>query len=186
MRVHESWLASSIIAYQEFYFVPWTSILKIIWEIQSTFFCVTPTIQNKSFLAALPYERATLVLHWAWFLAVAWFTPSWTSFFGFILLSEFVGGTSVSHHSQVRSRHPLSSALIGAGIALIVFMNHYALDHHEQKDRLARNFLELQLGGTRNIRPTPFMNWLSVLSSINMCFLVSTARTLIISLDRVA
>jgi hypothetical protein len=41
-------------------------------------------------------------------------------------------------------------------------MNHFALDHHEQNDRLAHSFVELQLGGTRNIRPNPFMNWLSV------------------------
>jgi len=140
VRVPESWLASSIVSYQEFYFVPWTSILKLIWEIQSYFFVVTTTIQNKSFLASLKYERATLALHWLWFVGVAWFTPTWTSFFFFMIIAEAVGG---------------------CGIALIVFMNHYALDHHEQKDRLNRNFLDLQLGGTRNIRPHPFMNWLS-------------------------
>jgi len=140
VRVPESWLASSVVSYQEFYFVPWTTILKIIWEIQSYFFVITPKIQNQSFLASLKYERLTLILHWVWFIGVAWFTPSWTSFFSFMIISEFAGG---------------------AGIALIVFMNHYALDHHEQKDRLNRNFLELQLGGTRNIRPHPFMNWLS-------------------------
>jgi len=55
-------------------------------------------------------------------------------------------------------------------------MNHYALDHHEQKDRIGTSFVDLQLGGTRNIAPNPIMNWLSVpFPSFLLFFFVSFA-----------
>jgi len=140
VRVPDSWFASMVVSYQEFYFVPWTSLLKLIWLIQSVMFVLTPSLQNKSFMKVLFWERLTLALNILWMLGVSWYTPSWTSFFGYYLLSQAVGG---------------------AGIALIVFMNHYALEMNEPPRRVDANFLELQLCGTRNVFPHPIMNWLS-------------------------
>eukprot|EP01126_Amoeba_proteus_P036051 TRINITY_DN3658_c0_g1_i5.p1 TRINITY_DN3658_c0_g1~~TRINITY_DN3658_c0_g1_i5.p1 ORF type:complete len:170 (+),score=16.43 TRINITY_DN3658_c0_g1_i5:467-976(+) len=59
---------------------------------------------------------------------------------GFILLSEFIGG---------------------AGIANIVFMNHYVCKQFSEKDQENLNFVELQVRTTRNINPSPWMNWFS-------------------------
>jgi len=140
VRVPTSWLASIIVSYQEFYFVTWTSLLKLIWFIQSIFFVTTPEVHNKSFTKSLKWEQLTLALNALWMLTVCWFTPSWGSFFGFYFLSQAVGG---------------------AGIALIVFMNHYALEMEAHHGRVDANFVDLQLEGTRNIRPNPFVNWFS-------------------------
>ena len=57
------------------------------------FFVNAPELHNKSFTGSLLAERVTLGLHWLWFLTVAWLTPTWSSFFGFILISEAIGDT---------------------------------------------------------------------------------------------
>jgi len=139
-KVPDHKLAAHIISYQEWYFVPWTTSLKLIWKLQTLAFLVTPDIQNESFRRALKWERLTIAIHWFWVLLVAWHLPSWIAFVCFIAFSEAVGG---------------------AGIALIVFMNHYALDLVPSERREEASFLELQLQGTRNIIPTPLNNWLS-------------------------
>lgn len=135
--------------------MPWTATLKLIWKLQSIAFVLTPEVHNKHFADLMFVDRLTLIVHWLWFLAVAWMTPTWTSFFAFILLSEGIGGAGSLPLSPFSPSRPL-------GIALIVFMNHYALELHGEDQKATANFLDLQLRGTRNILPSPLMNWISV------------------------
>jgi len=139
-KVQDSWLAPAIVAYQEWYFIPWTASLKIIWMLQSVVFLFKTEIQNESFRRALKWERLTIALHFTWVFLVAWHTPSWIAMASFLLISEAIGG---------------------AGIALVVFMNHYALDLVQNDRREEASFIELQLNGTRNILPNLFNNWFS-------------------------
>lgn len=139
-KVEPGSFAAYIVSYQHYYFVPWTISLKLIWNLQSISFVLDPTLHNKPFLKSLNYEKFTLLLHWTLVLIVALLTPTWTAMLGFLFISESIGG---------------------AAIALIVFMNHYALDLHQPSNGKEISYFEMQVGGTRNINPGPIMNWLS-------------------------
>uniref|UniRef100_A0A6B2L8W4 Fatty acid desaturase domain-containing protein n=1 Tax=Arcella intermedia TaxID=1963864 RepID=A0A6B2L8W4_9EUKA len=131
-------MARTIIPYQHLYFVPWTVTLKLIWCLQSAFFVRNLELQNKSYMKSLPAERLLLVLHYILLFFVLRLTPSFGAAVLFYLISEFIGG---------------------AGIALIVFMNHYSLEQIEKDKALTTDFLGLQLLGTKNINPGIFMDW---------------------------
>lgn len=80
-----------------------------------------------------------LALHWVWVIFYCYyFLPSKAAVFIFVIISEFVGG---------------------AGIANIVFMNHYGCEHPA---KLETSFVALQLATTVNIDPSVWMNWFSV------------------------
>jgi len=131
-------LARSILPYQHYYFVPWTSTLKLIWCLQSVIFLQQPEVHNRSYLKSLPAEKATIVLHWVILAYVLSLMPSFGAGLLFFLISEFIGG---------------------AGIALIVFMNHYACEQLPKSEGKEADFLELQLHGTKNVNPGIFMDW---------------------------
>lgn len=140
-RVDDQALASTIVPYQEYYFGVFTMFLKMIWKQQSFGFVVDESSHNKPQTKSLFWERTTLFAHWAWLLYLSSYTGDVLSAIGFILLSEAVGG---------------------AGIALIVFMNHYSLELKTLDEGKSSNFVRLQIETTRNIDPNPLMNWLAV------------------------
>jgi len=127
--------ASSLVPYQQYYFVPWTVTLKLIWCIQSLFF-----VKNKQSVAwnkVAHYEKMCLAIH---YLFLMYFSYSYLSFgaaVAFLLIAEFIGG---------------------AGIANIVFMNHYGCVHPQE---LKTSFVNLQLQTTTNVDPSLWMNWFS-------------------------
>jgi len=133
-------LAEAIIPYQHYYFIPFTLLLKLIWCLQSLVFIKSPETQNKSYLKSLNAEKATILFHWSWVAVVCWMTGSWSDAFMFFFVSEFIGGS---------------------GIALIVFMNHYACEQLKFEEGKQANFLTLQFATTKNISPGLFMDWLA-------------------------
>lgn len=139
-RVPDFSIAKYIVSYQEYYFLPFTFTLKLIWKLQSIVFLSRPRVHNKSFQDARKWEIGTLVGHWIMLFWVMSYCPSISAAISFFLISEGVGG---------------------AGIALIVFMNHYALDQLSFEEGHKANFITLQLEHTRNIAPSPFMNWIA-------------------------
>lgn len=52
------------------------------------------------------------------------------------------------------------------GIALVVFMNHYACDQLPKSEGKEADFLELQLHGTKNVDPGIFMDWFAELTEV--------------------
>jgi len=127
--------ASSLVPYQHYYFIPWTVTLKLIWNIQSIFFAKSS--HTPAWNKVATYEKTCLVLH---YLILTIFCTRYLSLgatLAFYVVSEFVGG---------------------AGIANIVFMNHYGCDH---PTALKTNFVTLQLQTTTNIDPSLWMNWFS-------------------------
>jgi len=114
--------------------------LKLIWALQSFFFLKNKEAQNKSYLKSLPGEKLTLVMHYLAVFFVLRMTPSFGAGVLFFIISEFIGG---------------------AGIALIVFMNHYPLEQIDKDQGRITDFLGLQLQGTKNIEPSMFMDWFS-------------------------
>eukprot|EP01123_Difflugia_compressa_P002323 TRINITY_DN13020_c0_g1_i1.p1 TRINITY_DN13020_c0_g1~~TRINITY_DN13020_c0_g1_i1.p1 ORF type:complete len:378 (-),score=41.77 TRINITY_DN13020_c0_g1_i1:54-1058(-) len=137
-----SWggFSQSILPYQHLYFVPWTVTLKLIWCLQSVFFLANAEVHNRSYRKSLFAEKATIVAHYVFLLCVFLMTPSVSAAVTFFFVSEFIGG---------------------AGIALIVFMNHYACQQLQKYEGKEANFLELQLHGTKNINPGIVMDWVA-------------------------
>jgi fatty acid desaturase len=128
--------AAALVPYQHYYFVPWTMTLKLIWCIQSLFFVKTK--QSTAWNNVAHFEKMCLTIHYT-FLTIFCFLylPSIGAAIAFLLLAEFVGG---------------------AGIANIVFMNHYGMEHPKE---LNTNFVSLQLTTTTDIDPSLWMNWFS-------------------------
>jgi len=131
-------MAPNIVPHQHLYFVPFTVILKLIWCFQTINFLLYPEYHNKSFLKALFWERVTTALHYILLLGVLCMTPGIFSALTFFFVSEFIGGS---------------------GIALIVFMNHYACEQLKKEEGKEADFLTLQLTTTKNINPGIWMDW---------------------------
>jgi len=84
------------------------------------------------------FEKLCLVTHYSALVLFSFFyLPSVAAALSFFIISEFVGG---------------------AGIANIVFMNHYGCEHPKE---LKTNFVTLQLLTTKNVDPSLWMNWFS-------------------------
>jgi len=131
-------ISTFIVPYQHWYFIPWTSSLKIIWSLQSIFYLMNTSVHNRSYLKSLTAERLTLLSHYILMYLVLRMTPSVISAVLFFFISQMIGGSF---------------------IALIVFMNHYACDQLTKSDGKDADFLKLQLQGTKNIDPGMFMDW---------------------------
>jgi len=128
--------AEKIIPYQHLYFLPWTCTLKLIWKLQSVLFARSS--HTTAWNRVATYEKMCLILHYSWLTLFSWFyLPSIAVAIVFYFVSELVGG---------------------AGIANIVFMNHYACEH---PGKLETNFVTLQLLTTKDVEPTLWMNWFS-------------------------
>jgi len=131
-------LAEYIIPYQQYYFLAFTPLLKLIWCLQSFLFTRNVEGQNGSYMRSLMYERVTLGIHWSWVAFTMYMCGSFTAALLFFVISEFIGG---------------------AGIALVVFMNHYACEQLLHADGKKADFLALQLGTTRNMNPGVLVDW---------------------------
>jgi len=129
--------SETIIPYQHYYFIPFTFFLKLIWNLQSIFF--VQQAHNTHLNKVATNEKFCVILHYSWIaLFSIFFLPTWASILGFFFLSELIGG---------------------AFIANVVFMNHYACQQMTWNQGQIADFLQLQLNTTRNVEPTPFMNW---------------------------
>eukprot|EP01129_Flabellula_baltica_P002505 TRINITY_DN12319_c0_g1_i1.p1 TRINITY_DN12319_c0_g1~~TRINITY_DN12319_c0_g1_i1.p1 ORF type:complete len:467 (+),score=81.56 TRINITY_DN12319_c0_g1_i1:139-1401(+) len=132
-------LARYLIPYQHLYFPIFTPFLKLIWCLQSFFFLSDQTTQNKSYYKSITAEKYTLALHWLMVASFLYCIPSGYRILAF-MISEGIGG---------------------AGIALVVFMNHYACEKlSEDEYDENHSFITLQLSSTRNIHPGLITDWL--------------------------
>lgn len=138
-RVPTMPVSAKLIPYQSYYFLPFTLTLKIIWNLQSIFFVRRK--QSAAWERVASAERRSLIIHYLALFLICFFSfNSIGAAIGFVLISELVGG---------------------AGIANIVFMNHYGCDQLNIVDGKKTNFVQLQLMTTRNIDPSLWMNWFS-------------------------
>jgi len=138
-RVVEFPMVGYFIPYQHYYFPIFTPFLKLIWCLQSVFWLNDKTTQNKSYEKSGNYERITLVLHWAVVLIFLYYVP-----YSYKLLAFFI-----------------SEGIGGAGIALVVFMNHYACEKlHDEEFKKEHSFVSLQLFTTKNMNPGVIIDWI--------------------------
>jgi len=129
--------SQKIVPYQQYYFIPFTIWLKIIWNLQSLVFVSGP--HNVPLNKVATWEKLTLGLHYTWIALVMIASPiSWKAALAWFFISEWVGGGCIAN---------------------VVFMNHYACKQMSWNQGQEATFLELQMLTTRNVEPTPFMNW---------------------------
>jgi len=138
-RAAEYPLAEIILPYQQYYFLIFTPFLKLIWGFQSVFWLKDNTTQNNSYLKSRRAEFITLGIHWGCLFALVFMYVPWKAWLLYILLSEFIGG---------------------AGIALVVFMNHYACEKYVKEDGKNNDFIRNQLETTKNITPGIITDWI--------------------------
>uniref|UniRef100_A0A7E5A188 FA_desaturase domain-containing protein n=1 Tax=Panagrellus redivivus TaxID=6233 RepID=A0A7E5A188_PANRE len=129
-----------IVPYQHLYYTAMLPLLRFSWCSQSIVHCFTAngSIYKKDREHALP-EQVTLALHWTWVLLQLYLLPS-----NFVRLLYFV----------------ISQGLGGLLIAGVVTYNHNSVDKFPENSRALNNFAALNIMGTRNMQPSPFVDWL--------------------------
>jgi len=95
-RIVPDSFASIIVPYQHWYFIPFTTTLKLIWGLQSIVFLRDLSVQNKSYQRSLRAERLTLILHYVLVFLVLRMTPSITAAIMFFLISEGIAGSGIA------------------------------------------------------------------------------------------
>lgn len=128
------------IPYQHLYFTAMLPLIRPSWTSQSLIFAFAEgsseflVYRRNAFI-----EQAALLLHWAWVLLQLYLLPSWTIAVGYFFISQFLGGFLIGH---------------------VVTFNHNSVDKYPANSRLLNNFAALQILTTRNMTPSPFIDWL--------------------------
>jgi len=130
--------AKTSIKYQAYYFLFVLPLLRIIWCINSIFFCLDMrTSRYVQYRKTFVPEALGLALHWIWVAALLASVPGFGNKVQYFLVSEL---------------------LSGFGTGLVVFFNHYSCEKYDQA--LAGNFVCLQLFTTRNMTPGVITDWI--------------------------
>eukprot|EP00697_Spironema_sp_BW2_P004598 gnl/Spiro4/16240_TR8722_c0_g1_i1.p1 gnl/Spiro4/16240_TR8722_c0_g1~~gnl/Spiro4/16240_TR8722_c0_g1_i1.p1 ORF type:complete len:439 (+),score=144.39 gnl/Spiro4/16240_TR8722_c0_g1_i1:55-1371(+) len=132
--------AKRLIRWQAYYFLFVMPTLRLVWALQSIKFSLgMATSPNPVHRRYATLTRVSLALFWLWQFALVCAMPSsWGANVAFFLISNLAGG---------------------AGIALVVFFSHHSLDKVAANDDID-NFVTVQLPSTRNMNPSPFVDWL--------------------------
>mmetsp|Transcript_20485 Transcript_20485/g.51886 ORF Transcript_20485/g.51886 Transcript_20485/m.51886 type:complete len:464 (-) Transcript_20485:77-1468(-) len=133
-----------LLRYQAWYFVPlFCPMLRIIWLLQSAFFVKDlHKHTNKFYLRFATIEKISLIGHYAWV-------------FGLYLVyaDRFPNVAAMFLHLFV------AQCIAGFGIAITVFMNHYACPFEDKDAMTNLNFVRMQLQSSRNIAPGYLSDW---------------------------
>lgn len=129
----------NLLQYQHIYFFFVMPLLRLIWAMQSLRFVpLMPTSKNPLHRQYYLWSKYTLYAFWFWQVVVIYFMPSIGSGLLFLTIANLLGG---------------------AGIAFVVFFNHHSFNKCDG-NAAVDNFVTLQTEGTRNMEPSPFVDWL--------------------------
>ena len=123
--------------YQQYYFVPFFLLLRLIWIVQCVMYVALdlPKNPNKFYRSIARAEQVTLAIHWVWYFSLLYFASNHLLFFA------------------------ISELLPGFGIAIIVFFNHYACYHYKDtKEQF--DFVDLVCMTTRDMTPGVVTDWI--------------------------
>ncbi|KAK0420684.1 hypothetical protein QR680_014825 [Steinernema hermaphroditum] len=130
----------NIVPYQHLYFTLMLPLIRISWTSQSVQF-VFFTAQNseyRQFRRDALSEQIGIIIHWAWVLYQLYLLPTWPIRLAFFFISQFGGGFLIGH---------------------VVTYNHNSVDKYPPNSRLLNNFVALSILTTRNMNPSPFIDW---------------------------
>lgn len=132
-------LFARLISFQHVYFLPFISLLAIIWNLQSLFFVRSLRDHpNRVLRGKYRVEVATMVAHYAWIAAfcLAYMPNVWAA------LAFYVAAKLVS----------------GWCIGIIVFFTHYSCEHFDGVGARP-SWVRTQVLSSCNIRPGPIVDW---------------------------
>jgi delta8-fatty-acid desaturase len=127
--------------YQHYYFWFLLPLLNLAWGLASINFVkdVMATSKYSSYRNAFKYEACGIAFHFAWLAAFLIFTPS--SFLAAVWCLV------------------VAKTVAGAGLAFVVFFNHYSCPKLDFDSDAGENFVVMQLVSTRNLTPGVFTDW---------------------------
>jgi fatty acid desaturase len=133
-------LILKIVPYQHLYYTLLLPLLRFSWCSQSIVYVFgAPISKYKKDRADALGEQVGILLHWSWVLLQLYLLPSnWIRVLYF-LISQLGGGFLVAH---------------------VVTYNHNSVDKYPENCRLLNNFAALHILTTRNMNPSPFIDWL--------------------------
>jgi fatty acid desaturase len=129
-----------IVPYQHLYFTMMLPLLRFSWCSQSIVhvFTANGSEYSKDRQHALG-EQLTLIGHWIWVLLQLYLLPNNLIRFVFFIITQCGAGFLIAH---------------------VVTYNHNSVDKFPENSRALNNFAALNIMGTRNMNPSPFIDWL--------------------------
>lgn len=128
-----------IIPYQHLYFTLLLPLLRVSWTSQSIIHTINaPTSQYKKDQEHATAERVGTALHWTWVLLQLYLLPSNSIRLLYFLISQLGSGFLIAH---------------------VVSYNHNSVEKFPENSRLLNNFAALHILTTRNMNPSPFIDW---------------------------
>uniref|UniRef100_A0A2K6VQE0 FA_desaturase domain-containing protein n=1 Tax=Onchocerca volvulus TaxID=6282 RepID=A0A2K6VQE0_ONCVO len=132
-------LISKLISYQHFYFTLMLPFLRLSWVIQSILFVIgAPYNQYKQHVINAPAEQVCILLHWSWVIFQLWLLPAGSIRILYFTISQLGAGFLIAH---------------------IVAYSHNSVTKFPYQSRLLNNFPCLHILTTRNMLPSPIVDW---------------------------
>ncbi|CAI5449812.1 unnamed protein product [Caenorhabditis angaria] len=128
------------IPYQHLYFTAMLPTLRFSWTGQSVQWVFKEnSMEYRVYRRNALWEQITIVAHWSWVFYQLWLLPSLPIRLAYFAISQLGGGFLIAH---------------------VVTFNHNSVDKYPANSRILNNFAALQILTTRNMTPSPFIDWL--------------------------
>ncbi|CAB3409512.1 unnamed protein product [Caenorhabditis bovis] len=129
-----------VVPYQHLYFTATLPLLRFSWTSQSISWVFAESNSDYHvYRRNALLEQITIVGHWAWVLYQLYLLPSVPLALAYFAISQFGAGFLIGH---------------------VVTFNHNSVDKYPADSRILNNFAALQILTTRNMTPSPFIDWL--------------------------
>jgi len=92
-------IISKTLPYQAYYFLPFCTLLRCIWCLQSwRFVSEMKNKVNSTYIRKANLEKSTLIIHWIWYIGIVCFlVPHYLTYkIYYFLISQFVGGFCIA------------------------------------------------------------------------------------------
>ncbi|KAK6109817.1 Fatty acid desaturase family protein [Brugia pahangi] len=132
-------IISKVIPYQHLYFTFMLPFLRFSWTIQSILFVISaPYNQYKQHVINAPAEQVCILLHWSWVILQLWLLPTGSIRILYFAISQLGAGFFIAH---------------------VVTYSHNSVTKFPYQSRLLNNFPCLHILTTRNMLPSPIVDW---------------------------
>ncbi|VDN03235.1 unnamed protein product [Thelazia callipaeda] len=132
-------IISKVIRYQHLYFTIMLPFLRFSWTIQSVAFVLcAPQNQYKQHVINAFAEQLGIALHWSWVIFQLWLLPTAALRILYFIISQLGAGLLIAH---------------------VVTYSHNSVAKFPYQSRLLNNFPCLHILTTRNMRPSPIIDW---------------------------
>ncbi|GMS95962.1 hypothetical protein PENTCL1PPCAC_18137 [Pristionchus entomophagus] len=139
LKLCENWVLR-MLPYQHIYWTVMLPLLRLSWLTNSITFVVgMPVNYYDVYRRKAAYEQPLLALHWSLVIYQLYLLPDYSTRITFFLISQLFAGWLLAH---------------------VVTYNHYSTVKFPYNARILSNYPCLQIYTTRNMQPSPFIDWL--------------------------